>query len=99
MTVGYRQDNGKTIWKYTYANTREEAAHWVALTLTTKLNKETHPAPEELILKDFLHKGLTTFKIHKVCSRTMELYYSSDWLHIGPALGNAPLASLTPLKI
>lgn len=99
LTVGYRPDNGRPIRKYTYANTREEAAHWVALTLTTELNKETHPIPEELILKDFLHKWLTTFKVHEVCSRTMELYYSSERLHIVPALGNAPLGSLTPLKI
>ena len=56
VTVGYRPDNGKPIRKYTYANTREEAARWVALTLTTELDKETHRLSEDLILKDFLHK-------------------------------------------
>lgn len=99
VTVGYRPDNGKPIRKYTYANTREEAARWVALTLTTELDKETHPVSEDLLLKDFLHKWLTTFKVHEVCSRTMELYYSSERLHIVPELGGAPLDSLTPLKI
>lgn len=99
VTVGYCQDNGKPIRKYTYANTREEAARWVALTLTTEVGKETHPVAGELILKDFLHKWLTTFKVHEVCSRTMELYYSSERLHIVPELGDAPLDSLTPLKI
>lgn len=99
VTVGYRPDNGKPIRKYTYANTREEAARWVALTLTTELGKETHPISEDLLLKDFLHQWLTTFKVHEVCSRTMELYYSSERLHIVPELGGAPLDSLTPLKI
>lgn len=99
VTVGYRPDNGKPIRKYTYANTREEAARWVALTLTTELDKETHPVSGDLLLKDFLHKWLTTFKVHEVCSRTMELYYSSERLHIVPELGGAPLDSLTPLKI
>lgn len=99
VTVGYRPDNGKPIRKYTYANTREEAARWVALTLTTELDKETHPISGDLLLKDFLHKWLTTFKVHEVCSRTMELYYSSERLHIVPELGGAPLDSLTPLTI
>ena len=99
VTVGYRPDNGKPIRKYTYANTREEAARWVALTLTTELDKETHPISEDLILKDFLHKWLTTFKVHEVCSRTMELYYSSERLHIVPALGNCTLDAVTPLKV
>ena len=49
VTVGYRPDNGKPIRKYTYANTREEAARWVALTLTTELDKETHPLSEDLM--------------------------------------------------
>lgn len=44
VTAGYRPDNGKPIRKYTYANTREEAARWVALTLTTELDKETPSA-------------------------------------------------------
>ena len=35
VTVGYHPDTGKTIRKYTYANTREEAAHWIALTLVS----------------------------------------------------------------
>lgn len=99
VTVGYRPDNGKPIRKYTYANTREEAARWVALTLTTELDKETHRLSEDLILKDFLHKWLTTFKVHEVCSRTMELYYSSERLHIVPALGNCTLDAVTPLKV
>ena len=99
VTVGYRPDNGKPIRKYTYANTREEAARWVALTLTTELDKETHRLSEDLILKDFLHKWLTTFKVHEVCSRTMELYYSSERLHIVPALGNCALDAVTPLKV
>lgn len=71
----------------------------MALTLTTELDKETHPISEDLLLKDFLHKWLTTFKVHEVCSRTMELYYSSERLHIVPELGGASLDSLTPLKI
>lgn len=50
-------------------------------------------------MKDFLHNWLTTFKVHEVCSRTMELYYYSERHHIVPALGNAPLDSLTPLKV
>ena len=96
VTIGYRPDNGKPIRKYTYANTREEAARWVALTLTTELDKETHPISEDLILEDFLHKWLTTFKVHEVCSRTMELYYSSERLHIVPVLGNCTLDAVTP---
>lgn len=99
VTVGYRPDNGKPVRKYTYANTREEAAHWVALTLTTEADKAAHPLSEDLLLKDFLHKWLTTFKVHEVCSRTMELYYSSERLHIVPAFGHISIAALTPLKI
>lgn len=44
VAIGYQPDNGKPIQKYTYANTREEAAHWVALTLTTEADKAAHPA-------------------------------------------------------
>jgi len=97
VTIGYQPDNGKPIRKYTYANTREEAARWVVL--TTEADKSTNPLSEDLLLKDFLHKWLTTFKVHEVCSRTMELYYSSERLHIVPAFGHIPLAALTPLKI
>lgn len=68
----------------------------MALTLTTELDKETHPISEDLILEDFLHKWLTTFKVHEVCSRTMELYYSSERLHIVPVLGNCTLDAVTP---
>ena len=99
VTVGYRPDNGKPIRKYTYADTREEAAHWVAVTLATNVEKENHVLPEDLILKDFLHKWLTMFKAHEVSSRTMELYYYSERTHIVPALGHIPLDSLTPVKI
>lgn len=99
VTIGYRPDNGKPVRKYTYANTREEAAHWVALTLTTEADKDARPLSEDLLLKDFLHKWLTTFKVHEVCSRTMELYYSSERLHIVPAFGYVSIAALTPLKI
>lgn len=99
VTVGYREDNGTAIRKYTYQNTREDAAHWVALQVATMLDKETHVRSEELLLKDFLHNWLTTFKVHEVCSRTMELYYSAERLHIVPALGNVPLNGLTPLKV
>ncbi len=99
VTIGYRPDNGKPVRKYTYANTREESAHWVALTLTTEADKVAHPPSEDLLLKDFLHKWLTTFKVHEVCSRTMELYYSSERLHIVPAFGHVSIATLTPLKI
>ena len=99
VTVGYRPDNGKPVRKYTYADTREEAAHWVAVTLATNVETENHILPEDLILKDFLHKWLTMFKAHEVSSRTMELYYYSERMHIVPALGNAPLDSLTPVKI
>ena len=99
VTIGYHPDNGKAVRRYTYVNTREDAAHWVALKLTTELDKGTSVVQEDLTVKDFLHNWLTTFKVHEVCSRTMELYYSSERLHIVPAFGNAPLNSLTPLKI
>ena len=75
VTVGYRPDNGKPVRKYTYADAREEAAHWVAVTLATNVETERHILPEDLILKDFLHKWLIMFKAHEVSSRTMELYY------------------------
>ena len=99
VTVGYREDNGKAIRKYTYQNTREDAAHWVALQVATMLDKETHARSEELLLKDFLHNWLVTFKAHEVCSRTMELYYSAERLHIVPVLGSLSLNSLTPLRV
>lgn len=97
VTVGYNPDNGKPIRKYTYTNTREEAAHWVAL--MTSVEKGAVAVPEDLILKDFLHNWLTTFKVHEVCSRTMELYYYSERHHIIPALGSISLDALTPLKV
>ena len=39
VTVGYHPDTGKPIRKYTYASTREEAAHWIALTLVSETSK------------------------------------------------------------
>ena len=39
VTVGYKPDDGKPIRKYTYTSNREEAARWVAMTLTTNLEK------------------------------------------------------------
>ena len=39
VTVGYHPDTGKPIRKYTYANTREAAAHWIALTLVSEASK------------------------------------------------------------
>lgn len=98
VTVGYRSDNGKPIRKYTYANTREEAAHWIAITLAS-LNKNITALSDDLVIKDFLHSWLTTFKAREVCSRTMELYYSSERLHIVPALGHIPLNSLTTMQV
>lgn len=98
VTVGYRPDNGRPICKYTCANTREEAARWVVLTLTAELDRDTHPLSEDLILKDFLHKWLTSFKVHEVCSRTMERYYSSERLHIAPALTAAVSTPLQPVS-
>ena len=71
VTVGYHPDTGKTIRKYTYANTREEAAHWIALTLVSETSKAAPSLASELLLKDFLHRWLTTFKTYEVCSRTM----------------------------
>lgn len=62
VTVGYHPDTGKTIRKYTYANTREEAAHWIALTLVSETSKAAPSLASELLLKDFLHRWLTTFK-------------------------------------
>ena len=52
-----------------------------------------------MLLKDFLHRWLTTFKTYEVCSRTMELYYSCERLHIVPALGDIPVAELTASRI
>lgn len=82
ITVGYHPDTGKPVRKYFYANTREEVARKVAMTLATELNKESTAVKDDLVLKDFLHKWLTTFKVHEVCSRTVELYYSAERLHI-----------------
>ena len=99
VTVGYHPDTGKPVRKYFYANTREEAARKVAMTLATEMNKDSAAIRDDLLLKDFLHKWLTTFKVHEVCSRTMELYYSAERLHIIPALGNLPINQVTPVKI
>lgn len=99
VTVGYHTDTGKPIRKYTYANTREEAAHWIALTLVSETSKAAPSLASELPLKDFLHRWLTTFKTYEVCSRTMELYYSCERLHIVPALGDIPVAALTASRI
>ena len=99
VTVGYHPDTGKPIRKYTYANTREEAAHWIALTLVSETSKAAPSLASELLLKDFLHRWLTTFKTYEVCSRTMELYYSCERLHIVPALGDIPVAELTASRI
>ena len=90
VTVGYHPDTGKPIRKYTYANTREEAAHWIALTLVSETSKAALSLASELLLKDFLHHWLTTFKTYEVCSRTMELYYSCKRLHIVPRWGISP---------
>jgi len=97
VTVGYKPDDGKPIRKYTYTDTREEAAQWVAATSALHMGQIIEP--ENLMLKDFLHNWLTTFKVHEVCSRTMELYYYSERHHIVPALGNVPLDGLTPIKV
>lgn len=99
VTVGYHPDTGKPIRKYTYANTREEAAHWIALTLVSETSKAVPSLVSELLLKDFLHRWLTTFKTYEVCSRTMELYYSCERLHIVLALGDIPVAELTASRI
>lgn len=99
VTVGYREDNGKPIRKYAYGNTREEVARWVAVTLSTELGKDANSPPDDLLLRDFLHRWLTNFKSHEVCSRTMELYYSSERLHIVPALGDIPLDQLTTIQV
>ena len=99
VTVGYHPDTGKPIRKYTYANTREEAAHWIALTLVSETSKAAPSLASELLLKDFLHRWLTTFKTYEVCSRTMELYYSCERLHIVPALGDIPVVELTASRI
>ena len=69
------------------------------MTLATEMNKESAAIRDDLLLKDFLRKWLTTFKAHEVCSRTMELYYSAERLHIVPALGNLPINQVTPVKI
>ena len=99
VTVGYREDNGKPIRRYTYQATREEAAHWVALQVATELDRAGSVRSGELLLRDFLHNWLATFKVHEVCSRTMALYYDAERLHIAPALGDLPLGEVTPLKI
>ena len=99
VTVGYREDNGKPIRRYTYQATREEAARWVALQVATELDRAGSVRSGELLLRDFLHNWLATFKVHEVCSRTMALYYDAERLHIAPALGDLPLGGVTPLKI
>ena len=99
VTVGYREDNGKPIRRYTYQATREEAAHWVALQVATELDRAGSVRSGELLLRDFLHNWLAAFKVHEVCSRTMALYYDAERLHIAPALGDLPLGEVTPLKI
>ena len=99
VTVGYREDNGKPIRRYTYQATREEAAHWVALQVATELDRAGSVRSGELLLRDFLHNWLTACKVHEVCSRTMALYYDAERLHIAPALGDLPLGEVTPLKI
>ena len=99
VTVGYREDNGKPIRRYTYQATREEAARWVALQVATELDRAGNVRSGELLLRDFLHNWLAAFKVHDVCSRTMALYYDAERLHIAPALGDLPLGEVTPLKI
>ena len=99
VTVGYHPDTGKPIRKYTYVNTREEAARWIALTLVSETATAAPSLSSELLLRDFLHRWLTTFKTYEVCSRTMELYYSCERLHIAPALGDIPIAALTASRI
>ena len=99
VTVGYREDNGKPIRRYTYQVTREEAARWVALQVATELDRAGSVRSGELLLRDFLHNWLAAFKVHEVCSRTMALYYDAERLHIAPALGDLPLGEVTPLKI
>ena len=99
VTVGYREDNGKPIRRYTYQATREEAARWVALQVATELDRAGSVRSGELLLRDFLHNWLAAFKVHEVCSRTMALYYDAERLHIAPALGDLPLGEVTPLKI
>ena len=99
VTVGYREDNGKPIRRYTYQATREEAAHWVALQVATELDRAGSVRSGELLLRDFLHNWLAACKVHEVCSRTMALYYDAERLHIAPALGDLPLGEVTPLKI
>ena len=51
------------------------------------------------IVKDFLHQWLSSFKVYEVSSRTMELYYSCERLHIVPVLGDIPVSSVTPIQI
>ena len=99
VTMGYHPDTGKPIRKYTYVNTREEAARWIALTLVSETATAAPSLSSELLLRDFLHRWLTTFKTYEVCSRTMELYYSCERLHISPALGDIPIAALTASRI
>ena len=96
VTVGYREDNGKPIRRYTYQATREEAAHWAALQVATELDRAGSVRSGELLLRDFLHNWLATCKVHEVCSRTMA---HAERLHIAPALGDLPLGEVTPLKI
>ena len=99
VTVGYREDTGKPVREYCYTSTREEAAHWVALKVATEPNKDICLIQDDLILRDFIHQWLTTFKVHEVSSRTMELYYGCERLHIVPALGMMPIKQVTPIQI
>ncbi len=99
VTVGFKPENGKPVREYYYANTREEVAHWVALKVATEPNKGAHVAAGDLIVKDFLHQWLKTFKVYEVSSRTMELYYSCERLHIVPALGELPIRDVTPIHV
>ena len=46
-----------------------------------------------------MHQWLTSFKVYEVSSRTMELYYSCERLHIVPVLGDIPVSSVTPIQI
>lgn len=97
VTVGYHTDTGKPIRKYTYASTREEAAHWIALTLVSETSKAVPSLASELLLKDFLHRWLTTFKTYEVCSRTMELVLFLRTVTYRSCVGRYPRSSADSL--
>lgn len=99
VTVGYHPDTGKPIRKYTYANTREEAAHWIALTLVSEASKAAPSLASELLLKDFLHRWLTTFKTYEVCSRTMEPVLFLRTITYRSRIRDIPVAALTASRI